>query len=110
MIELFIILFEILLIVWSFHKGERWLRTTAFVHIFLVLALSRKLGNFFGLVVNINSVLYGTFFIAQHLLYQYFGKQAAKETVMFVLYGIFTVISIEFFLNKHLKLGFISQM
>lgn len=90
MIETLIILLEMALIMWSFNRGERWLRTTSFVHIFLVLALSRKIGYFFGYAVNINSVLYGTLFITQHLLFTYFSKESAKETVMFILYGIFS--------------------
>lgn len=94
MYEILLIIFEIALIIWSFSKGERWLRTTAFVHIFLVLALARKIGYFFGYPVNINSVLYGTFFLAQQLLYTYFSKTAAKETVWFVLYGIFIVVAV----------------
>ena len=56
MVELFIILLEIILITYAANKGQVWLQTTSILHIFLVLAINRRLGYVGHHAFNINTI------------------------------------------------------
>ena len=82
-------LIDICFIFFAARKGAEWLVGSVIVNLILVGVFGAKLLIIFGYATNAGNVFYACVFLATHFLLEWYGRKAAKKTIVCGL--IFTV-------------------
>lgn len=77
-------------------SGPFRLRGLIAVNIVLISLLASKLVSIGGFVTNVGSVLYATVVLAQIIIFDRFGKQAAVDTIRMTLYALVAALTLSY--------------